>query len=138
MFNQSYNPTEKTFVSSGSSSTPHTNVKMCDIFTNIESATAQACFIYNAKSSLSTAGTSAAPSFRSDELEILLNNLQSTVSGIPPFALGENTLVWVYSVAASLSAKPKHCAFFASRLTELLSRVGHQDIPGYLTAVSIL
>lgn len=81
---------------------------------------ALACDIYNLEDS------DASPK----ELELLLDRLRSTVIAIPPFAPGENSLVWVLFVAASKSSATEHCSFFTLRLVELLRRVNHDQAEG--------
>jgi hypothetical protein len=131
-FTEGYNPFTKSFKSTKFLRSPCNHAKMCDIFASIESTTAQACSIYNLISAYDHHESVSRLSTSLSELNTLLNALTSTVSNIPPFALGENSLVWVYSVAASQSSRPEHCVFFTSQLAELLRRVGHQDISGYL------
>ncbi|KAH8820698.1 hypothetical protein F5884DRAFT_745045 [Xylogone sp. PMI_703] len=133
-FTQSYNPTKKMISSGNLTHPPLSHSKLYDIFAILESATAQACSIYSYKgspSSAENAGTSTT------ELDLLLDNLQSTTTDIPPYAPGENSLAWVYSIALSRSTLPKHCAFFNSRLAELLRRIGYQNISDYLATVSM-
>jgi hypothetical protein len=134
-FSQAYDPSKKSF--GQTELVPRVQLKVCDIFASIEGAMAQACSIYNLRPSLNPHETILESRTYSSEIDTLLESLRSTVNGVPPFAPGENTLVWVYSVAASRSTRPEHCAFFTSRLAELLRRIGHQDISGYLSALSI-
>jgi hypothetical protein len=134
-FSQAYDPSKRSF--GQTELLPRVPLKVCDIFASIEGAMAQACSIYNLRPSLDPRERIVGSSTFSSEMNILLDSLRSTVNGVPPFAPGENTLVWVYSVAASRSTRPEHCAFFTSRLAELLRRIGHQDISGYLSALSI-
>jgi hypothetical protein len=94
----------------------------------------QACSIYNYSSSLNRPEIVYGSS---TDLDDLLDNLRSTVSELPPYAPGENTLLWVYSIGASRSARAEHVAFFMSRLAELLSRIGYHDISGYLSTISM-
>jgi hypothetical protein len=136
-FSQSYSVSKKTLASNKSSISPHSHLKLSHIFANLESAMVQACSIYQSWPSPRFARSTPVPNDSTNELDRLLDNLQSTVSNIPPFTPGENTLVWVYTIAASQSSIPKHCAFFSSRLAELLDRIGHQDISGYLAGISV-
>jgi len=133
-FSQVYDSSKRSF--GQTDLLPRVQLKMCDIFASIESAMAQACSIYNLRPSLNPERVLGS-STSSSEMDNLLDSLRSTVNGVPPFAPGENTLVWVYSVAASRSTNPEHSAFFTSRLAELLRRIGHQDISGYFSALSI-
>lgn len=135
MFNQSHSPTKKIPGSSSSSDMPNSYTNIHAIFSNIQHAVAQACTLFNARPRNGVWTNN--PNTISADIGSLLDGIQSTVIHIPPFSLGENTLVWVYSVAASRSASPRHFAFFTSRLAELLSRTGHQDIPGYLSKLSL-
>lgn len=96
------------------------------IFSDIQSAVTQACDIYNkfpAKSSSAESPGSSA------DLEAALGRLQSTLMKIPPFAPGENQLIWVCATAVSRSSKADQDAFFTLRLAELLYRAGYSDIP---------
>ncbi|KAL6910086.1 hypothetical protein GGI43DRAFT_826 [Trichoderma evansii] len=100
-----------------------------EIFSAIESAVAQACHIYTlpvSSTPLESASTDSDSS--SDELNKLLDRLQTTVTKVPPYALGENSLTWVYFVAASRSKRIDHSAFFVARFAELLQRIGHERV----------
>ena len=72
---------------------------------------AQACSIYNSKPTLSALEIIPGSATSPNELDGLLENLRSTVCDMD--APGENTLVWVYSIAASRSIRPEHGAFFS-------------------------
>ncbi|KAE9370972.1 hypothetical protein N431DRAFT_485060 [Stipitochalara longipes BDJ] len=136
-FSQGYNPSTKSFGPKDLLRLPCSPLKMCDIFASIENATAQACSVYNLRPALDHHESIPRSNASSSEIDILLDTLRTTVNNVPPFTPGENSLVWVYSIAASRSSRPEHCAFFTSRLAELLRRIGHQDISGYLSALSI-
>ncbi|PTB67750.1 hypothetical protein BBK36DRAFT_1168125 [Trichoderma citrinoviride] len=100
-----------------------------EVFSAIESAVAQACHIYSlptASSPLESSGSESESS--SDDSDALLDRLQVTVRKIPPYALGENSLTWVYYVAASRARRIDHSAFFVARFAELLQRIGHDKI----------
>lgn len=100
-----------------------------EIFSAIESAVAQACHIYTlptSSSPLESGNTDSDSS--SDELNKLLDRLQATVVKVPPYALGENSLTWVYFTAASRSKRIDHSAFFVARFAELLQRIGHEKV----------
>lgn len=95
----------------------------------MESAMAQACHIYSLPTTSSPLDSSGSDSdSSSDDLNRLLDKLQSTVRKIPPYSLGENSLTWVYFVAASRSRRLDHNAFFVARLAELLQRIGHDRV----------
>ncbi|KAL3465838.1 hypothetical protein BJX64DRAFT_251997 [Aspergillus heterothallicus] len=94
----------------------------CRVFTLIQSAVTQACTLYTL--SFTDSGQESSLS----EINILLDGIKSTASQVPEYALGENSLVWVYSTAMSKSTQPDHQAFFTSRLAELLRRLGYDDI----------
>ncbi|EHK49310.1 hypothetical protein TRIATDRAFT_92385 [Trichoderma atroviride IMI 206040] len=73
-----------------------------EIFSAIESAVSQACHIYTIPTSSTPIEISSPDSDSSyDDLNKLLDRLQATVVKIPPYALGENSLTWVYFIAAS-------------------------------------
>lgn len=100
-----------------------------EMFSAMESAMVQACHIYTLptiSSPLEGSGSDSESS--SDDVDKLLDRLQSTVRKIPPFALGENSLTWVYFVAASRSRRIDHSAFFVARFAELLQRIGHEKV----------
>ncbi|KAH8130484.1 hypothetical protein LI328DRAFT_153130 [Trichoderma asperelloides] len=100
-----------------------------EVFSAIESAVAQACHIYALPASsppLESSNTDSDSS--SDELNKLLDRLQATVTKVPPYALGENSLTWVYFIAASRSKRIDHSAFFVARFAELLQRIGHEKV----------
>lgn len=95
----------------------------------MESAMAQACHIYTLPTTSSPLDSSGSDSdSSSDDLNRLLDKLQTTVRKIPPYSLGENSLTWVYFVAASRSRRLDHNAFFVARLAELLQRIGHDRV----------
>lgn len=114
--------------------------KLCDIFSSLESAMAQACHIYTLttnipqachiytltpkKCSAQSTNGLAAPSV---PIDTLLDRLKTTVTEIPPYTPGEESLVWILLVAASRSTKFEHAAFFTSQLTELMSRIGYDN-----------
>ncbi|KAL7929220.1 hypothetical protein V8C35DRAFT_201013 [Trichoderma chlorosporum] len=100
-----------------------------EVFSSLESAMAQACHIYTlptTSSPLESNGSDSESS--SDDLNRLLDKLQITVRKIPPFSLGENSLTWVYFVAALRSRRIDHSAFFVARFAELLQRIGHDKV----------
>lgn len=100
-----------------------------EIFSAIESAVAQACHIYTLPTSSTPIEISSPDSDSSyDDLNKLLDRLQATVAKIPPYALGENSLTWVYFIAASRSKRIDHSAFFVARFAELLQRIGHDRV----------
>lgn len=135
-FTECYGQTKKVASSKGLTHLPLNHSRLYGIFETLETATNQACSIYGYRAPSSPIESALEPGATVTDLDVLLDNLQSTVSDIPPFAPGENSLIWVHSVAVSRSTRPKHCAFFKSRLAELLRRTGHQDITGYLATVS--
>lgn len=100
-----------------------------ETFSAIESAVAQACHIYTMPVSSTPIEISSPDSDSSyDDLNKLLDRLQATVAKIPPYALGENSLTWVYFIAASRSKRIDHSAFFVARFAELLQRIGHDRV----------
>lgn len=100
-----------------------------EIFSAIESAVAQACHIYTLPASSTPLESSSTDSdSSSDDLNKLLDRLQVTAAKIPPYALGENSLTWVYFIAASKSKRIDHSAFFVARFAELLQRIGHDRV----------
>lgn len=100
-----------------------------EVFSSMESAMAQACHIYSLPTTSSPLDSSGSDSdSSSDDLNRLLDKLQNTVRKIPPYSLGENSLTWVYFVAASRSRRLDHNAFFVARLAELLQRIGHDRV----------
>lgn len=100
-----------------------------EVFSSMESAMAQACHIYSLPTTSSPLDSSGSDSdSSSDDLNRLLDKLQITVRKIPPYSLGENSLTWVYFVAASRSRRIDHNAFFVARLAELLQRIGHDKV----------
>lgn len=102
---------------------------LSEIFSSLESAMAQACHIYTLPTTSSPLESSGSDSeSTSDDVNRLLDRLQVTVRKIPPFALGENSLTWVFFVAASRSRRIDHSAFFVARFAELLQRIGHEKV----------
>ncbi|KAL7949763.1 hypothetical protein V8C42DRAFT_220584 [Trichoderma barbatum] len=100
-----------------------------EVFSSLESAMAQACHIYSLPTTSSPLESSGSDSeSASDDVNRLLDKLQITVRKIPPFSLGENSLTWVYFVAASRSRRVDHSAFFVARFAELLQRIGHDKV----------
>ncbi|KAK4062478.1 transcriptional regulator family: Fungal Specific TF [Trichoderma aggressivum f. europaeum] len=100
-----------------------------EVFSSMESAVAQACHIYSLPTTSSPFESSGSDSdSSSDDFNKLLDKLQITVRKIPPYSLGENSLTWVYFVAASRSRRIDHNAFFVARLAELLQRIGHDRV----------
>ncbi|PTB43704.1 hypothetical protein M441DRAFT_136082 [Trichoderma asperellum CBS 433.97] len=100
-----------------------------EVFSAIESAVAQTCYIYALPASSSPLESSNTDSnSSSDELNKLLDRLQATVTKVPPYALGEHSLTWVYFIAASRSKRIDHSAFFVARFAELLQRIGHEKV----------
>ncbi|KAH8799136.1 hypothetical protein F5884DRAFT_742713 [Xylogone sp. PMI_703] len=118
-FTKSYGQTKKATASKVSTHLPLSHSKLYGVFEMLESATSQACSIHGYWAYSTPTENALEPAATVTDLDVLLDNLQSTVSGIPPFAPGENSLIWVYSIAVSRSTRPKHCAFFTSRLAEL-------------------
>lgn len=103
--------------------------ELFEIFSAIESAVAQACHIYRLPASNISIEISSPGSDSSyDDLNKMLDRLQATVTKIPPYALGENSLTWVYFIAASRSKRIDHNAFFVARFAELLQRIGHDRV----------
>lgn len=100
-----------------------------EIFSAIESAVAQACHIYTLPaSSIAIEISSPGSDSSHDDLNKMLDRLQVTVTKIPPYALGENSLTWVYFIASSRSKRIDHSAFFVARFAELLQRIGHDRV----------
>lgn len=98
---------------------------------------AHACRIYQVSHASHGVGGQRTTVYSKD-INNLLTDLESTVRNIPPFAFVESSLVWVYFVAATNSELPTHQAFYASRLAELLQRIGHGSIKRILTAANIV
>jgi hypothetical protein len=100
-----------------------------EIFSSMESAMTQACQIYTLPTTTSPLESSDSDSESSfGNVNRMLDRLQTTVAKIPPFSLGENSLTWVYFVAASRSRRIDHSAFFVARFAELLQRIGHEKV----------
>lgn len=96
------------------------------IFSDIQKAVTQACDIHKLFpariSSTESPGSSV-------NLESSLGLLQTTLMNIPPYAPGENQLIWVCATAVLRSSRGDQIAFFTRRLAELLHRAGYSDIP---------
>jgi hypothetical protein len=111
---------------------------LCQMFSSLEKAMGQACQIYN----LPPTGNSSLHSHEidqsSEDLDTLLAQLAQTVRNIPPYALGENSLAWVYYVAASKSTQMDHSAFFTSRLVDLLHRMGYNDVNESVATANVM
>ncbi|KAL7916717.1 hypothetical protein GGI35DRAFT_433886 [Trichoderma velutinum] len=56
------------------------------------------------------------------DLEDVLDRLKDTTQNIPPYAPGENSLAWVYFVAAAESSVPTRRIYFTKRLMGILER----------------
>ncbi|GAD91484.1 conserved hypothetical protein [Paecilomyces variotii No. 5] len=109
------------------------SARLEEIFSSLESAVAQACRIHTLTSTGQNMGQTATP----EVLDPLLARLKVTISKIPPFTPGENSLVWTLFVAAAKSTKPEHTAFFTSRLAELLRRTGYENMEESPTSISM-
>ncbi|KAI5463909.1 hypothetical protein BGZ63DRAFT_353811 [Mariannaea sp. PMI_226] len=113
-------------------------VNLHEIFLALETAMAQACQLYRLIPTTNLPGNNHISTAQLTEAGRLLDKLQSTVHNVPPFSLGENSLVWVYYVAATRSAQIHHRTFFASRLAELLHRIGHDNVNDILAKSNIV
>lgn len=102
-------------------------MKLYETFRSMEDATSLACQIYKMSSTTDPNNNTEQQQLSSQSTIALLNKLQSTVHNIPPFALSENSLVWVYYVAAGNSTQSHHREYFTSRLAALLDRLGHEN-----------
>ncbi|EHK18830.1 uncharacterized protein TRIVIDRAFT_66857 [Trichoderma virens Gv29-8] len=87
--------------------------RILSIFKAIEEAIKQACNIYS-----SHILHNAPPA----NIEETLDNLKITVDGIPAYAPGENSLAWVYFIAAAESSAPAKRNFFSKKLMGIFER----------------
>ena len=102
--------------------------QLCETFSALQNATTKAVEIYTlsrlAGHQASEPGNLVWEQDTLDQLESMLRTLQTTIKDVIPFALGENTLVWVYYIAATRSVSTEHRAFFTSKLADILQLVG--------------
>lgn len=103
-------------------------MKLYETFRSMEDATSLAVQIYKMSSATDPINNTEQQRLSAKSTNALLDKLHSTVRDIPPFALGENSLVWVYYVAAGNSTQGHHREYFTARLAELLDRLGHENI----------
>ena len=95
-----------------------TVTKLRPIFNRLEVAVRQACGIYTQHI------------FQTSSMEqtnLLLEQLKTTVEGIPIYCPGEQALAWVYFVAAAESKLEEHRNFFVVKLRELFDRIPFPD-----------
>lgn len=95
--------------------------RLCNMFSALQNATAQAVKIYRL-SRMDDEHHTDQKSLR-DKQNKLLDALQSTIDDVPPFTLGENALVWALYTAAMSSTRMAHRIFFTSKLAAILERV---------------
>ncbi|RFU73498.1 hypothetical protein TARUN_8751 [Trichoderma arundinaceum] len=83
------------------------------IFKSISEAIKYACYIYYYHIMNDTLPP---------DLEDVLNKLKDTSRHIPPYAPGENSLAWVYFIAAAESSNPTERIYFTKRLMGIFER----------------
>ncbi|UKZ79440.1 hypothetical protein TrVFT333_007195 [Trichoderma virens FT-333] len=83
------------------------------IFKSISEAIKHACYIYYYHIMNDTLPPDS---------EDVLNKLKDTTRHIPPYAPGENSLAWVYFIAAAESSLPIERIYFTRRLMGILER----------------
>lgn len=88
------------------------------IFDRLELAVRQACGIYTRHLLQNTTP---------EETTFSLEKLKDTVEVIPSYCPGEQTLAWVYFVAAAESTLKVHRRFFTTKLRELYERTNFVD-----------
>ena len=89
------------------------------VFAKLENAVKQACAIYSYRTL-----NDMCP----DGIGVLLNVLKETVMGIPSYTPGENSLAWVYFIAAAESSTLGDRTFFAKRLMGIYERGTFEDV----------
>lgn len=83
------------------------------IFKSISEAIKHACYIYYYHIMNDTLPP---------DLDDVLNKLKDATRHIPPYAPGENSLAWVYFIAAAESSLPMKRLYFTKRLMGIVER----------------